>query len=338
MNVSEASFSRPKYKGNVAEDSNEWDNSMTATLPQSAEPQESNRLLHFFETGSSRLHLIEVDGRKKGESRVVTINEFIVPSFHASLVSSSGEFIYLSGGLVELNGRSKSPLFMRYNIRTQVTKKDFAKVIPRSSHSLCQDKSGDIFILGGYGQPAHEDDSVFIRAVERVTERTGKVEMEAESQWGGSNIAFRCKDLIVKACEEGIELYSPRLKQWTTADIRTKEHDFTFFKSAGYASLSDSEVLIFGGYHHNLQPADNCFYWKLLTDGRPTLVIKELNCRLPVPEGFDNGKAVVDERGCFALQNIEDDEESCVDNERRLLRFDLKEGEGDWRVVQTISS
>lgn len=32
--------------------------------------------------------------------------------------------------------------------------------------------------------------------------------------------------------------------------------------------------------------------------------IKELGCHLPVAEGFDNGKAVVDERGCFALQNI----------------------------------
>ena len=45
---------------------------------------------------------------------------------------------------------------MRYNIRTEVTKKDFAKVIPRSSHSLCQDKNGDVYILGGYGQASHE--------------------------------------------------------------------------------------------------------------------------------------------------------------------------------------
>jgi hypothetical protein len=67
--------------------------------------------------------------------------------------------------------------------------------------------------------------------------------------------------------------------------------------------------LIFGGYHHNLQPAENCFHWRLSTDGtRPAMHIRELSCRLPVPEGFDNGKAVVDERGCFALQNIEDDE------------------------------
>lgn len=95
--------------------------------------------------------MIDVENRKK-EVKVVSIQEFIVPSFHASIVSHTGDFIYLSGGLVELNGRSKSPLFMKYTIRTQITKKDFAKVIPRSSHTLCQDKNGDIFILGGYGQ------------------------------------------------------------------------------------------------------------------------------------------------------------------------------------------
>lgn len=67
-----------------------------------------------------------------------------------------------------MNGRSKSPLFMRYNIKTQVTKKDFAKVIPRSSHTLCQDKNGDIFILGGYGQSEREDESLYLTSVERV--------------------------------------------------------------------------------------------------------------------------------------------------------------------------
>jgi hypothetical protein len=65
---------------------------------------------------------------------------------------------------------------MRYNIRSQVSKKDFAKVTPRSSHSLCQDKNGDIFILGGYGQVQSEEESLYLTTVERVSERTGKVE------------------------------------------------------------------------------------------------------------------------------------------------------------------
>jgi hypothetical protein len=65
-----------------------------------------------------------------------------VPSFHASLLSENGEFIFLSGGVVELNGGTKSPLFIRYSVRTQTCKKDFAKVKPRSSHSLCEDING----------------------------------------------------------------------------------------------------------------------------------------------------------------------------------------------------
>lgn len=58
---------------------------------------------------------------------------------------------------------------MRYNIRSQVSKKDFAKVTPRSSHSLCQDKNGDIFILGGYGQVQSEEESLYLTTVERVS-------------------------------------------------------------------------------------------------------------------------------------------------------------------------
>jgi hypothetical protein len=54
---------------------------------------------------------------------------------------------------------------MRYSIRTQVTKKDFAKVFPRSSHSLCQDKNGDVFIMGGYGQAELEDEPVYLNIV-----------------------------------------------------------------------------------------------------------------------------------------------------------------------------
>lgn len=42
-------------------------------------------------------------------------------------------------------------MFVRYSIRTGTTKKDFARVRARSSHSLCQDSNGDVYILGGYG-------------------------------------------------------------------------------------------------------------------------------------------------------------------------------------------
>lgn len=92
-----------------------------------------------------------MENRNRGISRIVEINEFVVPAFHASLASLSGEYIFLSGGIVELDRGAKSPMFVRYSIRTGSTKKDFARVRARSSHSLCQDMNGDVYILGGYG-------------------------------------------------------------------------------------------------------------------------------------------------------------------------------------------
>lgn len=74
----------------------------------------------------------------------------------------------MSGGVVELNGAVKSPLFMKYSIKAQTIRKDFARVAPRSSHSLCQDKNGDIFILGGYGQNPNTGDPLYLTMVERV--------------------------------------------------------------------------------------------------------------------------------------------------------------------------
>ena len=44
---------------------------------------------------------------------------------------------------------------------------------------------------------------------------------------------------MVKACDEGVELYNPRTKQWIVADtINRPKLEYNFFKSAGYASLN----------------------------------------------------------------------------------------------------
>jgi hypothetical protein len=50
---------------------------------------------------------------------------------------------------------------MRYSIKTQSCKKDFSKVRPRSSHTLCEDISGEyVYILGGYGENQSLDESL----------------------------------------------------------------------------------------------------------------------------------------------------------------------------------
>ena len=40
---------------------------------------------------------------------------------------------------------------------------------------------------------------------------------------------------------------------------------------------------------------------------------------------------MTDEQGVFVLQNIEDSDGGCIENEKRLLRFDLKNRSGEWR-------
>ena len=67
-------------------------------------------------------------------------------------------------------------MFMKYSVQNQGCKKDFARVRPRSSHSLCQDVSGDVFILGGYGEKDETIGSAsYETAVDRVNYKTGKV-------------------------------------------------------------------------------------------------------------------------------------------------------------------
>ena len=47
--------------------------SVEEALAHTTIPRGQSRQLHFFETGSNKLHIVSVDGRK-GRERVVTIN------------------------------------------------------------------------------------------------------------------------------------------------------------------------------------------------------------------------------------------------------------------------
>jgi hypothetical protein len=60
------------------------------------------KYLHFFETGSSNLHLIDISNpRSISKEKVPLPNTYVVPSFHASLLTSQGH-IFISGGIVEI--------------------------------------------------------------------------------------------------------------------------------------------------------------------------------------------------------------------------------------------
>jgi hypothetical protein len=119
------------------------------------------------------------------------------------------------------------------------------------------------------------------------------------------------------------------------AEVRTKPRgDYTCFKSPGFAILSDSEILIFGGYFSDSTSSDLCFSWRVAGGEKPRVSISKLSCRLPVAEGFENCCALVDEEGVFALQNIEDEEDTYLESERKLLRFNLRDRH--WQQLQVI--
>jgi hypothetical protein len=44
----------------------------------------------------------------------------------------------------------------------------------------------------------------------------------------------------LKACDEGVELYNPKLKQWIIADVINRPtSDYMFLKSAGCVNLNE---------------------------------------------------------------------------------------------------
>lgn len=115
------------------------------------------------------------------------------------------------------------------------------------------------------------------------------------------------RDNILKACEEGVELYYPKARHWAVAEVRTRaQTDYTFFKNAGFACLNDSHIVIFGGYTSEATSSDSCFSWHLATGDKPTITVVQTNIRLAIPEGFENCSALVDEQGFYVLQNVED--------------------------------
>jgi hypothetical protein len=92
--------------------------------------------------------------------------------------------------------------------------------------------------------------------------------------------------------------------------------------------------LVFGGYYADSTSSDLCFVWKVSGGERPKIQISGLGCRLPAAEGFESCCPIVDDDGIWALQNVEDEEDSCLEGERRLLRFSLSQK--SWGVAQIV--
>ena len=66
------------------------------------------------------------------------------------------------------------------------------------------------------------------------------------------------------------------------ADVKTKSQiNYTFFKNSGFASLNDTDLMVFGGYYTDSTSSDLCFLLKVSTGDRPKVNVFSLNCRLP---------------------------------------------------------
>lgn len=57
------------------------------------------KFLHFFETGSSNLHLLDLSLPHNIRKETIALNNFIVPSFHASIMFPQG-YLFISGGIL----------------------------------------------------------------------------------------------------------------------------------------------------------------------------------------------------------------------------------------------
>lgn len=117
------------------------------------------KFLHFFETNSSNLHLIDLSSSPNIHRQIIPLPNYIVPAFHASIMFVHG-YIFISGGNLEIgDNQVKSDRLSKYSLKAKTGenfKKDFSKVKPRSSHSMCE--YGDyLYILGGYGQVLQND-------------------------------------------------------------------------------------------------------------------------------------------------------------------------------------
>jgi hypothetical protein len=59
--------------------------------------------LHYFEAGSNNLHLLDL---KKGESnaaeKIVKLDNFVVPTFHVTMLSQTTGAILIGGGAMDL--------------------------------------------------------------------------------------------------------------------------------------------------------------------------------------------------------------------------------------------
>jgi hypothetical protein len=129
---------------------------------------------------------------------------------------------------------------------------------------------------------------------------------------------------IVKASEEGVEIYNINSKKWS---ILSTPENYSFVRGCGWTRISKETIFLYGGYDDNENGVDTCRIWNLHEN---ELQVRNSCYRLVYKEGFLNSPGIIVDGALYVIQNIcmeegennEDSEGAILESERSLLCFD----------------
>ena len=312
--------------------------------------------LHFFQNNSKNfffMNLMDFKKNKNNPFTQITLDiDFKIPKFHKSIVTPNGD-IYLIGGafndMAETMNKSANIYIYRPKEKTLELLGNMNH--PRSSHSICY-CNGCIYIVCGI-----TNNQIFLEKCERFNIAKKEVEEICPVNYPvacGCVCAFFQEYLFkfggISYNQEGesvlsqtIEKYDVIRDKWFVLNVSIipmipeqfnakketgNNNYFGLLSTSACCQINQSEILVFGGYSQNNSGSNQTFSFHVDysdMESNDNCYINNIN-RIPLPfaEGFWENSPVVFNRKLYALQNKAnlENEENCLENERRVLEFD----------------
>lgn len=306
-------------------------------MPDYFEPKNLTKFLHFFESNSKNLYLLNVETiNHSSEFMKTTLNiPFKIPRFHKSIITPKG-IIYLLGGTSPETNKKTANIYV-YDNRTQELKQVGNMVHPRSSHSVCFHKDL-IYVVGGFLNQQEFTVSCEIFDVKR--EKSSQI-ANLNIPSGVSGLCTFSDQYIFKfgGLTEGlnlnntIERYNIALNIWELIDAKFDTHDplridlkaFSLLSTCCSIQINNNEIFVFGGYRANNESSNMSFILSAESDERNEIdyVIKYIDYKpLVESEGFWNNTPLIMYKKVWALQNIANEKnDDCLENTRRVISF-----------------
>eukprot|EP01017_Pseudomicrothorax_dubius_P035107 TRINITY_DN4879_c0_g1_i4.p1 TRINITY_DN4879_c0_g1~~TRINITY_DN4879_c0_g1_i4.p1 ORF type:complete len:656 (-),score=78.28 TRINITY_DN4879_c0_g1_i4:165-2132(-) len=330
------------------------------TMPDYFDRSCQNKVLHFFQHKSKRLHILTIGkiydlianrnagARNTGEYvhhfETVHLNiDFNIPRWHRSIITPFGD-IYLTGGVSVENEEVKLEAMYLYS-PTDARLKPLANMtIPRSGHGIVY-LAGFIYVIGGFTT----DD--FTAHCERYEITANRWEEIAPLAFKANNCCatvFRGRFIYKFGGKQDdnilnnyIERYDPVINRWEIVDLlvdRTApQTEVRLLSSMAAVQINEHQILVFGGTYEDYAEKSNQSFILHIDDeseGTPILgsprrltrhEVREINSKvLPMKEGFWNNTPIVQDQLVLALQNIQSeiDRNIVYLDRRRILLFD----------------